>query len=92
MPTRGQVSRALAGGTDYAAAGRALGIPAGQVYMIMTGVPADGSGTTRAGEAPEGVLKTAQQLVHPPAQNPTTKPAVHRWVARRAAELEAGSS
>jgi hypothetical protein len=86
MPTRDQVRRVLAGGTDYERAGRALGIPAGQAYMIMTGTPADGSGTSRTGDVPEGALPTPQHLVYPPAENPTSKPAVHRWVARRAAE------
>ena len=56
MPSREQVSRALAGGTDYALAGRTLSIPAGQAY------------------------------VHSSAENPTSRSAVHRWVARRAAE------
>ena len=45
LATREQVRALLGEGLDYAAAGRRLGIPAGQAYLIATGVPADGSDT-----------------------------------------------
>ncbi len=41
MPTREQVRTLLSETLDYAAAGARLGIPAGQAYLIATGVPAD---------------------------------------------------
>jgi len=39
MATREQVRQLLDGGLDYRAAARELRIPAGQAYMIATGVP-----------------------------------------------------
>ena len=87
MPTREQIRRLLEGGQDYAAVGRALGIPAGQAYLIATGMPADGGEQQPPGEAPDGMLPSAQHLVHPPAQNPTRREVVHRWMSRRAAEM-----
>lgn len=39
MPTRDQVLRLLESGLDHEAAGRALGVPAGQAYLIATGRP-----------------------------------------------------
>jgi hypothetical protein len=45
VPTREQVRELPGGGPDYEGAGRKLSIPAGQAYMIATGVPADGSNT-----------------------------------------------
>lgn len=53
MPTSDQVQELLDRGLDYEAAGRELGIPAGQAYMIATGVPADGSGTVPDQETPD---------------------------------------
>jgi hypothetical protein len=41
MATRAQVLQVLDGGDDYAAAGRALGIPPGLARMIATGRPGD---------------------------------------------------
>jgi hypothetical protein len=87
MPTREQVRRLRAVGHDYAAVGRALGIPAGQAYLIMTGMPADGGEEPCPADAPEGTLASAQHLVYPPAENPTASEGVHRWMARRAADM-----
>ena len=39
MPTREQVRGLLDSGLDYEAAGRRLGIPPGQAYLIATGAP-----------------------------------------------------
>ncbi len=70
MATRAQVQELLDTGHDYEATGRALGIPAGQAYMIATGHPAET-------EEP--------RLVNPPHVNPTRKDHVMPWVRERAA-------
>jgi monoamine oxidase len=57
MPTRAQVCTALVEDGDYGRVGRTWGIPAGRVYLIATGRPADGSG---------GQDSRAQALVNPP--------------------------
>lgn len=75
-------------------AARELHIPAGRAYMIATGQPADG-GTTPGPEEPgdQSLLPgKAQQLVNPPALNPTRNVQVMDWVKQRAArELKGGS-
>lgn len=97
MPTRDQVRQALAGGSDYEAAARKLGIPPGQAYMIATGLPADGSdNASGAGNAPgvdnaagrewrPGYLASSQGLANPPYENPTARPAVRAWMQERVA-------
>jgi hypothetical protein len=92
VPTREQIRWLVAAGHDYAEIGRALGIPAGQAYLIMTGMPADGGEQPRAGEEPEGFLGSPQHLVYPPAENPTARAAVRAWTARRAAEMRGTSA
>jgi hypothetical protein len=90
VPTREQVRELLDGGLDYEAAGQRLSIPAGQAYMIATGVPADGSDTVPDREMAErrGLLPASQQLANPPHENPTGKKSVRAWMARRAAADE----
>jgi hypothetical protein len=74
-------------GWSYPEIGRALKIPAGQAYLIATGMPADGGETyTEAERQRPGVLATAQHLLGPSATNPTTKQSVLDWVKRRAGE------
>jgi Hemerythrin HHE cation binding domain len=86
VPTREQVRRLLDGGLDYQAAGRELGIPPGQVYLIATGVPADGSGTITDEEAKRpGFLPSSQHLANPPHENPATTDSVAAWLRARAA-------
>jgi hypothetical protein len=86
VPTREQVRRLLDGGLDYQAAGRKLGIPPGQVYLIATGVPADGSDTITEEEAKRpGFLPSSQHLANPPHENPTTKDSVAAWLRTRVA-------
>jgi hypothetical protein len=92
VPTREQVRELLDSGMDYEAAGRRLGIPAGQAYLIVTGVPADGSDTIPDGAGPDGVreasrylLPSSQRLSNPPERNPVSKDSVRRWMAARAA-------
>ena len=87
MPTRDQVLALLRGGRSYESAGRALRIPAGQAFMIATGLPAD-SGDVQGPEAQvDGPLPAggAQALVNPAAVNPTRDPVVTEWVRARAA-------
>jgi len=86
VPTREQVRRLLDGGLDYQAAGRELGIPPGQVYLIATGVPADGSDTVTEEEAKRpGFLPSSQHLANPPHENPTSKDSVAAWLKARVA-------
>jgi hypothetical protein len=85
--TRAQVLGLVERGASYEDAGSRLGIPAGQAYLIATGLPADGS----VALAPEdrvrpGVLAVSTQyLANPPHVNPTTKPEVLAWIRERAA-------
>jgi hypothetical protein len=92
VATRAQVLELLKAGHSYETAARELKIPPGQAYMIATGLPADG------GDAPSPedlagkplLAGGSQQLVNPPAFNPTRKPHVLDWVRARAArELHA---
>jgi hypothetical protein len=89
VPTREQVRKLLADGLDYEAAARRLGIPAGQAYMIATGVPADGGDTIPEPAAGHrDLLAASQQLANPPHENPTGKETVRAWMASRAAADE----
>lgn len=83
MPTREQVRTLLGDGLDYAAAGARLGIPAGQAYLIATGVPADGSDTIGDGQAARP--GSSQQLANPPHENPGRRETVRGWLAARVA-------
>jgi hypothetical protein len=81
-------------GHTYETAARELQIPAGQAFMIATGLPADGGDAPAPEElASKAVLQgSSQHLVNPPPFNPTRKPHVVEWVKRRAArELKGGS-
>ncbi|NRQ39104.1 hypothetical protein HII36_45870 [Nonomuraea sp. NN258] len=83
MPSKEQVLRLLSQGFDYEDVGTRLGIPAGQAYLIATGVPADRSGTVGPGRA--GVLTSrSQRLVNPREVNPAGRDDVRAWVRRRA--------
>jgi hypothetical protein len=86
MPTREQVFALLQQGLGYEAAGRALGVPAGQAYLIATGLPADGSGTPAPEELrrPGVSASSTQHLSSPPARNPTHDDEVRAWVRTRA--------
>jgi hemerythrin-like domain-containing protein len=90
VPTKEQVRKLLGDGLDYEEAGRMLGIPAGQAYMIATGVPADGSDTIPDQEmaARSGLLPSSQHLANPPHHNPTSKESVRTWMAARVAADE----
>ena len=88
MATREQILGRLTRDRGYAELGRELGLPAGQAYMIATGLPAD-SGDTFTDEQldhPGGVTGSTQHLAYPAVsvENPTAKPHIHRWVKSRA--------
>lgn len=89
MPTRAQVLRAIGADLDYVAAARLLGVPAGQAYLIATGLPADGGDELPPGERGRpGVLPAGTQaLVYSDAAaaTPTGKPRVRRWIEERVA-------
>lgn len=94
MATRADVIELLGRGHTYETAARELHIPAGQAFMIATGLPADGSDAPSPQELAEKPVLAggSQQLVNPPAFNPTRKQHVIDWVRERAArELEGGS-
>lgn len=93
MPTRDQVRALLDRGLSYELAARELHIPAGQAYMIATGLPADGGDTPSPEELHDKPLLSgsSQQLVNPPAVTPMRNARVIEWVRRRAArELKGG--
>jgi hypothetical protein len=87
VPTREQVRQLLGQGLDYQTAGRQLGIPAGQAYLIAMGVPAGGSDTIpdpkMAGR--DDLLPVSQQLANPPHHNPTSKESTREWMKARVA-------
>jgi hypothetical protein len=68
----------LDAGLDYTAVAERLGVPAGQVYLIATGRPADGS-KSRGG---------AQALANPRYENPTAKESVAKWLKTRSSRDE----
>jgi hemerythrin-like domain-containing protein len=88
MATREQILDMLTGGRGYAEVGRELGLPAGQAYMIATGLAADGGDAFPPGELdrPGAATGSTQHLAYPAVsvENPTAKPHVHRWVKARA--------
>ncbi len=87
MATREQVRRLLGDGLDYRAVGRKLGIPAGQAYLIGTGVPADGGDTIPDQEMAgrDDLLPSSQSLANPPHHNPTSKESTREWIKARVA-------
>jgi hypothetical protein len=94
MATQDQVRELLDHGHTYETAARELHIPAGQVYMIATGLAADGGDTPSPEELRDKRLLSgsSQQLVNPPPLHPTRNAGVMEWVRRRAErELKGGS-
>jgi hypothetical protein len=78
-------------GHSYETAARELHISPGLAFMIVTGLPADGSDAPPPEELDEKrVLPgSSQHLSNPPAMNPTRKQSVIDWVYDRARrELE----
>jgi hypothetical protein len=87
MTTRAQVLALVGSGHSYQSAGRSLGIPAGQAYLIATGVAADASDSPHPEETHEAPLLAggSQDLVNPPPLSPTRDEQVIAWVQGRAA-------
>jgi hypothetical protein len=87
MPTREQVLALLDEGHSYETAANVLHVPAGQAFMIATGVPADGSDALHPDEEREKRMLpgSSQHLVNPPPFNPKRNADVTDWVKQRAA-------
>ena len=88
MPSRETVLRTLERTGSYEGTALHLGIPAGQAFLIATGLPADGGDTFPPDELdrPGMIPQSSQALVyrHAEPENPTTKGHVHEWIKRRA--------
>ncbi|MDG4785888.1 hypothetical protein O7626_08100 [Micromonospora sp. WMMD1102] len=86
MASKEMVLHLVGQGRGYQEIGAELGIPAGQAYLVGTGLPADGGGTvTRAQRQRPGVLPSrSQALVNPREANPTSSSRVHDWMRERA--------
>ncbi|MEU7384047.1 MULTISPECIES: hemerythrin domain-containing protein [unclassified Streptomyces] len=86
MPSRSQVQRLLADGLDYEEAGHRLGVPAGQAFLIATGLPADGGDTLTTAEQHRAGMpqESTRHLADPPAENTTGNDGTRRWLRRRA--------
>jgi hemerythrin-like domain-containing protein len=88
MPTRDQLVAALRSGDSYEQAAEHFGIAPGQAYMIVTGLPADGSDVL----GPEFLERRAeflldggsQHLANPPTEVPTEDGGVLAWIKQRA--------
>ncbi|MGI9008684.1 MAG: hypothetical protein ACR2FU_21270 [Streptosporangiaceae bacterium] len=70
---------------SYQAAAARLGLPAGLVYLIATGVPADSSdGLSPQDLARPGLLPSAQRLFNPPEEVPGPPGLVRAFLTARA--------
>lgn len=85
VASRQQVRELLDRGLDYTEAGHRLGIPPGQVYLIATGMAADGADAPPDAGTRPGALPASQHLANPPHDNPTTSQPVLDWIAGRVA-------
>jgi len=89
MPSRDQVVAVLRSGATYEQVAERLHIPAGQAYLIATGLPADGSdalGPEFLARKAEFLLEgSSQHLANPPTEVPTENPGVREWARQRAA-------
>jgi hypothetical protein len=83
VATAEQVRALLDAGLDHEEIGRRLGLPAGQVYLIGTGIPADGGHSADGTGARPGARPSSQDLANPPHENPTSKQVVHSWIRGR---------
>jgi Hemerythrin HHE cation binding domain len=88
MPTRDQLVAALRSGDSYEQAAEHFGIPAGQAYMIATGLAADGSdalGPEFLARREEFLIEGgSQHLANPPTDVPTEDEGVLAWIKQRA--------
>lgn len=88
MPTKTEVLSLLRSLGSYEEVGRVLRIPAGQAYLVATGMPADGSGTAPGEElAPPGLqLGSTQELANPPLVDSSKASQALAFLRRRALE------
>src|SRR4051795_7928714 len=87
VATRAQVLAMVENGVPYDEAARRLGIDPGLVYMIATGLPADGSDVLADEDLQRpGFVDTSTQHWSnaPTAENPTRNPMVLQWIKQRA--------
>jgi hemerythrin-like domain-containing protein len=88
LASRPQLMARLRGSYRYEEVAEEFGIPPGLAYMIVTGLPADGSDVLSPGELEgrEGLLEgPTQPLVNPPTEVPEHKSTVEEWMRRRVA-------
>lgn len=87
MPSRPQLLARMQGSFDYERVAAELGIPPGLAYMIVTGLPADGSDvlTKEEREARVGLRDRSQELVNPPSPMPKHESIVEEWMKGRVA-------
>lgn len=87
MPTREQLLLLVRDGRSYEEIGEVYGIPPGQAYMIVTGLPADGSDALPAEDlrGRAGLLPgSTQHLSNPATELPKHNPVVEEWAKGRA--------
>lgn len=85
MPSYHEVMQRLRAGRSLEDTGRDLGISPGLVYMLATGIPADGSDTLGPDEVAIVREATTQHLVGTPVARPTHEGVTLAWVRHRAA-------
>jgi hypothetical protein len=78
---------AAAGEDSWERAAQTLAVRPGLVFMVATGIPADGSGVPDLSERVCGgpALSSPQSLVNPRGHNPLRNELVEAWVRGRAA-------
>lgn len=87
MPSREQLLELARSGLSYEEIGRHFSIHPGTAYMIVTGLPADGSDVLTAEDLARrpGLLEgSTQYLANPPTEVPTRDASVAEWMKRRA--------
>lgn len=87
MADRQQLIAMLRSGASFDEVGRRAGIPAGQVYLIVTGLPADGSDVLSPEELrarSEFLLESSQHLANPSTELPKHESEVEEWIKARA--------
>lgn len=88
MPERDALRAMVRAGASYQEIGHRYGLPPGRVYMIVTGLPADGGDVLapeRLAER-EGLIArgSSQYLANPPTQLPKEQDHVKAWIKARA--------
>lgn len=86
MATRAQLRSMVAAGQSYEEIAHRQEISPGLAYLIVTGLPADGSEAVDSPAGPRpGLLDSSQHLANPPTQVPTTNAATEAWIKARVA-------